>query len=639
MRWQLEGDGICWRPEAGCAPHCDNLEMSGMGVSLLTDYGVDENGLLHLSHHVVWPMLRTIPNNTHASWQTDFGKDLIPRLLLDGAPAAQTPVCFALNGVLRVTCRTDCGALVTHTVFPSAGTPENPQREAVEILRVENKTDRPIDAAMAGESCISGAYVRGTRGIYRALIRRWGDKTRLAPGEHAVFVLTYTACVSGEAVPEPMSDAEALARLTDRERRADALMNGCAQLDTGIPVLDRMYALAKLRAGESIFATRGGLLHSPGGCAYYAATWCNDQIEYAGPWFAFAGDPIACKASLNAYNQYMPFMSDLWLSIPSSIIAEGTDIWEKDRGDEAMYAYGASLFCLYRGELETARHLYPAIRWCIEFCLRRRTADGVIASETDELEGRFPTGDANLSTSSLCYGGMRSAAILADELGFPEDAARFRAEAEQLAAAIESHFGANLHGFDTYRYYAEGDRLRSWICLPMVMGISTRQEGTLNALTSPYLWTEDGVRTEEGCDTIWDRSTLYGIRGAFRGGAGNQVYDCFLQYSTRRLLGEHVPYAVESNGEGRHIRQLSAESALYCRVFTEGLLALEPTSLHSFSICPRLPDALDHLYLRRVCAFGAIFDIEADHNGCRVLRYGQILAQGAPGERLHVRFD
>ena len=101
-------------------------------------------------------------------------------------------------------------------------------------------------------------------------------------------------------------------------------------------------------------------------------------------------------------------MSDLYERIPSSIIAEGLDIWEGagDRGDAAMYLYGASLFCLYLGDKEVAAELYGAIKWCAEYCERKKSPEGVIISDSDELEGRFPTdGYANLSTSSLCYGG------------------------------------------------------------------------------------------------------------------------------------------------------------------------------------------------------------------------------------------
>jgi hypothetical protein len=48
-------------------------------------------------------------------------------------------------------------------------------------------------------------------------------------------------------------------------------------------VLNRAFAFAKIRAAESIYATKGGLMHGPGGGTYYAAIWANDQAEYATP--------------------------------------------------------------------------------------------------------------------------------------------------------------------------------------------------------------------------------------------------------------------------------------------------------------------------------------------------------------------
>ena len=55
------------------------------------------------------------------------------------------------------------------------------------------------------------------------------------------------------------------------------------------PVVNTAFAFAKVRAAESIFATGGGFMHSPGGESYYAAVWANDQAEYANPFFPFFG--------------------------------------------------------------------------------------------------------------------------------------------------------------------------------------------------------------------------------------------------------------------------------------------------------------------------------------------------------------
>jgi hypothetical protein len=220
---------------------------------------------------------------------------------------------------------------------------------------------------------------------------------------------------------------------------------------------------------------------------------------------------------------------------------------------------------------------------------------------------------------------MRFASYLARDLGYDDTASRMAAEADKLSEAIELFFGAEMHGYETYRYYEGNVKLRSWICLPLCAGIRTRLDGTTAALISPYLWTDDGLLTEEGSTTVWDRSTLYGFKGAFLGGAGDKIIDYFTAYTKRRLTGERVPYPIEAYPEG-NMRHLSAESALYCRIITDGIFGIAPKGLHSFSITPRLPRGFDHLYLRRIHAFGTVFDIETEKDGCRIIERGKEIA-------------
>ena len=399
-----------------------------------------------------------------------------------------------------------------------------------------------------------------------------------------------------------------------------------------------MFHFAKLRAGESVFDTKYGLIHSPGGYSYYAATWCNDQVEYAGPYFAYTGDEALIEASLNAYRMYMPFMSDRYEPIPSSVIAEGIDYWNGagDRGDAAMYLYGASRFALTVGDRAIAKELWPAIRWCAEYCKRKKNAAGVIASDRDELEGRFPSGDANLCTSTLCYAGLLAAASLAEELG--EDGGVYRDRAEKLRAAIESFFGYTIHGIPAYRYYEGCEVMRSWICMPLCVGIYDRAKATVDALTSEYLMRPDGFLTAEGSETIWDRSTLYSLRGVFASGYTDRAWELLDRYVNNRLLGERVPYAVEAYPEGGR-RHLSGESALFCKIILEGMLDLTPTGTASCTVKPTLPAGMDHLYLDNIRAFGSVFGVHVDRNGWRVLRSdGSLLARGKCGECGGVRF-
>jgi hypothetical protein len=238
-----------------------------------------------------------------------------------------------------------------------------------------------------------------------------------------------------------------------------------------------------------------------------------------------------------------------------------------------------------------------------------------VSSQSDELEGRFPSGSANLCTSSLYYDALISAFYLGKSLGKKEkQLSIYKTQAVTLKNNIEKYFGANVMGFDTYRYYEENDKLRAWICIPLTVNIFDRKQGTIDALFSPQLWTTDGLASQSGDKTFWDRSTLYGLRGIFAAGDREQGLKYLQYYSNRRLLGDHVPYPVEAYPEGNQ-RQLSAESGLYCRIYTEGLFGIRPTGLNSCTVTPQLPNGWNFMRLKKVYGFQKEFDIDVEREG------------------------
>ncbi|CAN5355537.1 hypothetical protein BH11ARM2_BH11ARM2_12770 [soil metagenome] len=111
----------------------------------------------------------------------------------------------------------------------------------------------------------------------------------------AVF---YTARPSGEPLSLPDSPGE------EEETRVEfvKILDGVLDLRTPSPVLNRMFRFAKVRAAESLFRTKGGLVHSPGGGSYYAAIWANDQAEYANPLFGYLGLPAANEAAETSFD-------------------------------------------------------------------------------------------------------------------------------------------------------------------------------------------------------------------------------------------------------------------------------------------------------------------------------------------------
>ncbi|MFE5318861.1 hypothetical protein ACFQ88_09135 [Paenibacillus sp. NPDC056579] len=603
-RWSLtEEQHIVWNvAQDPRKPHQDHVEMSGKKVSLIVRYGVSEEGQLVLSRHVVWPGLRTKPNNTHASLMQEFDLEQMPLIQVNGTSIdAETVTRVAFDGLLHISTESSSGIGIERTIFPSTD-----KACAVEQVHITNRTAEPVTIQVSSRRAQSS--VKGVAGIYLINITHdCAESVSLAAGAS----YTYGVYIGARHLRNELPAVTAAEERSLRSRLVEGIARSL-RLETPDPILNSMFGFAKLRAGESIYETKGGLMHSPGGGRYYAAVWTNDQVEYAGPFFPYLGHPLANEATLNALRLYMPFMGPDFQPIPSSIIAEGIDIWEGagDRGDAAMYAYGASLFALNYGDRAVAEELWPAIQWCLAYCERMKTDRGVIASDSDELENRFPSGSANLSTSCLAYGGYRHAANVARSLGKAEFAEQYDKQADLLEEAIEQFFGANVEGFDTYRYYEENDILRSWICLPLTMGMMNRKEETIRALLSPRLWTDNGLATQAGDTTFWDRSTLYGFRGIFAAGETATALQYLKSYSERRLLGDHVPYAIEAYPEGNQ-RHLSAESALYGLVIVEGLFGLKPVGLHRFVCAPKLPDGWDKMALRSVKAFGHEFDLVA----------------------------
>jgi len=622
--WKIENKAIVWQVKDR-QTHFDDIEMSGLYADLWAKYGAKENGELSIDYKLYFPTLRTIPNNTHATYCFGLTDSERPRLVCGGKAVAEYPTEFRFDGVLRVKCKTDFGFTTERAIFPASE-----EKCCIELITVH--AERDIELELSHESGFIHSYGRGTKGVYISRIcNDCCDGMWLEADSSISFGIYYSTLLANEIPTIPNPHAE----LKRRKERIDELCDSSLVLESGNEELDTMMRLAKLRAGESIFETVTGKYHSPGGHAYYAAIWCNDEIEYAGPHFAMTGDKTAIEASLNAYKAYIPFMSESYHRIPSSIIAEGLDIWEGagDRGDAAMYLYGASLFCLYLGDEATARELWGAIKWCAEYCERMKTPEGVIRSDADELEGRFPTDRyANLSTSSLCYGGLLNAAKLACSLGESDIAELYAKRANELCEAIENYFGASLHGYETYRYSKGFDTLRAWICLPICMGINKRAKATLDAMLSDYLWTEEGMLTcerssENTSDTIWDRSTLYGMKCAFLAGESERMVKPLLDYCRKRLLCDRVPYAVEAYPEGDK-RHLSGESALFVRVITEGIFGILPEGLDSFSFTASLPSGFERLSLKRIRICGGVFDIEIDANEYRVYSDGVLHSRG-----------
>jgi hypothetical protein len=609
--WHTNADqGITWNLNTETRlPHSDNLEMSGQLVSGILTYKVTATKQVEVTRDIIFPQLRKYSKSNESMYRaylrSQYTDDILPVITLAERKFEPGELdSVRIHGKISFYFKERNGIQVVRTFFPSMD-----QRCFVEKWTLINKGPQPQTLSIGATELVQNE--RGFHGQYhRKIITDAKSQVTINPAGQYCFGVYFLAQLNEESEPEH--------NLKGIEHRRDLFLDSVSTnlvLKSPDSTINTLFYFSKIRAAESIFRSRLGLVHSPGGGNYYVGIWANDQAEYSGPFFSYLGYQAGLQAAMNAYRIFQ-----------SNIPKDGGKIWasfeldvtfpfgEYDRGDAAMIAYGATHFLLASGDPKKAEEIWPLIDWCLKYCQKRITDEGIVASESDELEGRFASGAANLSTSSLYYGALVQAARLAKAMGkAPSLINNYQLRAKNLSAAIERYFGSNMEGLQTYRYYKENKTLRAWICLPLVVGINQRKTGTLDALFNK-LWSTNGVLTElkpeeKGEKVFWDRGTLYAFRGAFKAGAADRALDRLRSYSTTRLTGFRVPYAVEAWPENG-MAHLSAESALYCRIFTEGLLGLEPTGFDSFLIRPNLPAKRDHLELNNIQAFGTTVDIQ-----------------------------
>ncbi|KIA95198.1 hypothetical protein OC25_07735 [Pedobacter kyungheensis] len=608
-RWELKKkeNAIYWQVK-NKDTHQDHIEMSGLQVSGIITYGTDNNGMLLLNRKLVFPMLRTIPNNTHGSLIREYNDNSLLQISADGKQMHEYPERFTLNGTLSIESRTDGPLKIIRTIFPSTD-------KAAIIEKIEFKNNSNSAVKLSIENHFPEYRTDSAKGVYGTYLVAASASPitgqLVAPGASFQYQIAFY----GRKITDQPYNFHADFEQEKRMAYLKGLQHSL-QLVTPNDTINSLFAFSKIRAAESIYDTKNGLMHGPGGGSYYAAIWANDQAEYANPFFPFLGDINGNESAINSFRMFAKYMNPEYKPIPSSIVAEGTSYWNGagDRGDMAMIAYGASRFALAKGKQDEAKELSSLVKWCLEYLDRKYSPQGVIRSDADELEGRFPAGKINLATNTIAYAAYLSSADLMQALGNNSLATYYREKAKKLRKAINEYFGAKVEGFETYRYYDANEKLRAWICLPLVFGINEREEQTIKALFSDKLWTYNGILTESGDKTFWDRATLYAFRGMFTSGQQDKYMHYFDYYSATRLLGEHVPYPVEAWPEGGQ-RHLSAESALYCRTITEGLFGITPTGLQRFAIKPAMPAKWAFMELKNICAFDRVFDIVIRRNG------------------------
>jgi hypothetical protein len=545
--------------------------------------------------------------------------------VVEGFPAAVT-----FDGALILTYPEIQGTTVTRTVYPSTT-----QAVVIEEWQVRNTAGSKV--AVKVEPGRKSMATVGKVNVFRTC--QGGTVDSLKPGEVFSFATTV------HALPADAQDKgiDVAAERAARRALAEAAWRGPGRLETPEPMLDMAYALQKLHVLECPIETGKGIITHNGSLTYSPGIWANDPVEYSSPVFPFFGDAGLNRAGMNMYRVWQDYCQQHGIiPFPGSFEGTALKLTQKERGDDAMVLYGLSKFLLFQGDRAAATELWPLIEFSAASVMKHTTADGIVASQTDEMEDRYPTGTANLSTSSLAYGGYRQAAHLARALGKGPVAADCDRRADALRAAIEAWFGAEVEGFKTYRYYKENTTLRGWILLPLAMGISERRDATVAALTSAKLWphkmTGADILAESTRPTEWGRETYYALRALFKAGRTEEALDLTRRVVKAQIFGSKGPYPDEDAID------MLCPGSLYPRVFTEGVFGIVPTGLDSFECTPWLPKDWPRMALRDVRAFGQAWDLLVERAGDQqkvtVTRGGRTVmtATGPAGKTYTVTF-
>ncbi|MBP9198310.1 MAG: hypothetical protein KBF35_11625, partial [Saprospiraceae bacterium] len=346
-RWKINENGsISWLINDRL-PHKDHIETSGKYISAVIRYGVNADHSLFLQRDLVWPMLRTVPNNTHASLTRSFTLDPVKLIAVNKRLIQKEKVHeIVLDGKMIIHSTLDDQLKLQKILYPSTDIPVFCEKYiltniSAKDLKVEIPNLNVITQTIA-EDGVDGSYTLSIKSD------GFGSKI-LQPQTSTVFYVNYVGEKKGEHF-EPVDHEKEFAK---RGEFLDFLKQNLI-FESPDTILNQAFAFAKIRASESIFETKGGPMHGPGGLSYYAAIWANDQAEYINPFFPYLGYEYGISSALNAYRHFARFINPDYNPIPSSIIAEGTDIWNGagDRGDAAMIAYGAARFALSQGNKE-----------------------------------------------------------------------------------------------------------------------------------------------------------------------------------------------------------------------------------------------------------------------------------------------
>ena len=284
--WGLSGPhAIVWETKQETRlPHRDNIEMSGRKVAAIIHYEVDKDKKVRIERDVIFPQLRTFIGINDPDWMNYraylrkvYTDDVLPVITIDDReylPGAVDSV--VINGKLNFYHQAQKGLQLKRTLLPSMI-----DRMFVEKWAITNTSDSVRQLSFGNIHSIQSE--KGVHGTYtREVFHDADDTVTLRPSEVYDFAIYFTARLNDE------KESRLSWREVESERDSflDTMKNNLV-MNSPDPVLNTLFYFSKIRAAESIYDSKMGLVHSPGGGRYYTGVWANDQAEYSGPFFPY----------------------------------------------------------------------------------------------------------------------------------------------------------------------------------------------------------------------------------------------------------------------------------------------------------------------------------------------------------------
>jgi hypothetical protein len=247
--WKLAPDGgILLNPAETELPYRDHIEMSGQRMSAVIRWGVEADGHFTEERSLVFPMLRTVPNNTHASLMHRIGTDIPSLLSVNGLSLKLEQVQeVEINGFIRVVSSFAIGKAniglgtgtapklsveLTRSLFPSVDKPL-----FGETYTLVNVSDRAMTVYVPAYSQVFRTPAKnGVDGVYVVRADLTGTGTFvIEPGESVHFGACFQAYREAEKPQEPDLDAELARRAALVEGWDESLVRASPPAGTAWP--------------------------------------------------------------------------------------------------------------------------------------------------------------------------------------------------------------------------------------------------------------------------------------------------------------------------------------------------------------------------------------------------------------------